>query len=212
LWQEAARACEFRKFFIFLAAGTGLAMSLFNTGIDLLNGPSGLGAPPSPMDSGPRTPGWKSAAFAVDFMREKFEHDNGKSVFLIGSNDRVASILAFYLPDKRMEMPGHPPVYIPESQMIDSQFSYWPRYDEFVAAPKEALHSDSYYTEEQGTNPFMGRTALFISDEESPEPPTAIKNGFERVDLIGAWPLKEQGVPERDLRVYACYNYRSLPL
>ena len=29
-----------------------------------------------------------------------------------------------------MEAPGHPPVYIPESQAFESQFSFWPRYDE----------------------------------------------------------------------------------
>ena len=43
-------------------------------------------------------------------------------------------MLSFYLKDKRIEGPGHPPVYIPESQDIQNEFSFWPRYDEFVEA------------------------------------------------------------------------------
>ncbi len=58
--------------------------------------------------------------------------NSGEPVFLIGNKYQTASMLSFYLKDPRIEDPGHPPVYIPESQDIQNEFSFWPRYDEFV--------------------------------------------------------------------------------
>ena len=182
-----------------LAVCTGLCLAIYNTGSSF----EGL----EPLPNAGTLPQWKTTAAAVGGLRKEIERQTGKPVFLIGSDCRVASILSFYLPEKRVEGPGHPPVYIPESQMIENQFSYWPRYDEFVAVPKNAQSVDAYYTEEQGVNPFMGRTALFISNEESAEPPTAIRNSFERVEPIL---FKDRLTP--GIRVFACYNYRSLPL
>ncbi|MEI8341865.1 MAG: hypothetical protein WCH43_10075, partial [Verrucomicrobiota bacterium] len=150
---------------------------------------------------------WKPTANAVGEARKRLEQQTGKPVFLIGNNDRVASVLSFYLTDKRLEGPGHPPVYIPESQMIESQFSFWPRYDEFLEVTKETQHSDVYYTQEEGVNPFMRRDALFITDEDSEEPPTAIKNSFERVEPAA---INRASLP--GIRVFVCSNYRSLPL
>ena len=79
-----------------------------------------------------------------------------------GERDR-ASEIAFYLRDKRVEGPGHPPVYIVESQDMVNQFSFWPRYDEFVEVQPDAPRPEGeVYTEENGINPFKGRTALYI--------------------------------------------------
>ena len=79
-----------------------------------------------------RVRGWGSLARAVDKVRLGFEKSTGKQVFLIADERDRAAELAFYLPDKRVEGPGHPAVYIPESQDMVNQFSFWPRYDEFV--------------------------------------------------------------------------------
>ncbi len=89
----------------------------------------------------------------------------GNPVFLIGNKYQTASSLSFYMSDHRVEGPGHPPVYTPESQDIENEFAFWPRYDEFVAPPAGAVRADAYYTEEQGVNLFEGRDALFITDE-----------------------------------------------
>jgi hypothetical protein len=214
LWQEAVKAGRNKKIFAFAAAGIGLVMSLWATGFDLLSChfTGGRKTQVSHSESGDLLLGWESAASAIDHRRKQFEHDTGKPVFLIGNGNQIASILAFYLPDKRVEGPGHPPVYIPESQMIESQFSYWPRYDEFVSTPKGTQPADAYYTEEQGTNPFMDRTAFFISNDESDEPPSAIRNSFERVEKIAGWKLVAHGIIGSDLSLFVCYNYRSLPL
>lgn len=201
---EATGASKLEKLFAMIALCTGLGHSIYMTG-SLLNQPE------SGQQSGAIRQ-WKTIAAEIGALRGKFERDSGKPVFLIGSDDRVASILSFYLPDKRLEGPGHPPVYIPESQMIENQFSYWPRYDEYVAAPKEAQHSDSYYTEEDGVNPFMGRTAFFISDQESGELPTSISNSFEKTEPVARWTMDRSGREPGGIRVFVCYNYRGLPL
>ena len=64
-------------------------------------------------------------------------------------------------------------------------------------------------------NLFEGRDALYITDESrtgQERPPSAIERGFDRVELVRLFRIERRGQPLRDLRVYACYNYRTLPL
>jgi hypothetical protein len=210
LWLEAARTSRAKARFAVAAMGVGLFMSLLIINTDL---PRQCGIPwPYRLDPGSRLRGWKTAACSVDALRKQFEQSTGKPVFLIGNKYQTSASLSFYLPDKRLEGPGHPPVYIAESQMIENQFSFWPRYDEFVSTPPGAHPADAYYTEEQGVNPFAGRNALYIADDEYEAVPTAIQSGFERVEMIAAWRCERRGLPLRNLRVFACFNYRPLPL
>ena len=108
--------------------------------------------------------GWRSAAAAVEKVRAEVEAQLGERVFMIADERDRASELSFYLRDKRVEGPGHPPVYIVESQDIQNQFSFWPRYDEFVDAPRRSRREPEgdIYTEESGVNLFAGRSALYI--------------------------------------------------
>ena len=168
-------------------------------------------------DPGSRLRGWQTGAAAIQQFRREFEQQAGKPVFLIGNKYQTASSLAFYMTDHRVEGPGHPQVYIPESQNIENQFSFWPRYDEFDApAPGSAPQpQDAYYTEEQGVNLFEGRSALYVTDESktgAERPPSTIERGFERVELIRLFRIERRGEPLRDLRVFACYNYHTLSL
>jgi len=159
--------------------------------------------------------GWRTSAAAVQEFRHEFEQQTGQPVFLIGNKYQTSALLSFYMTDHRVEGPGHPPVYIPESQNIEDEFSFWPRYDEFVTPPAGTVRQDSYYTEEQGVNLFEGRNALFITDESrtgAERPPTAIERGFDRVELVRLFRIERRGEPLRDLRVFACYNYRTLSL
>jgi 4-amino-4-deoxy-L-arabinose transferase-like glycosyltransferase len=157
--------------------------------------------------------GWQTSADAVQQFRHEFEQEAGHPVFLIANKYQTASSLAFYMTDHRVEGPGHPPVYLPESQDIESEFSFWPRYDEFVTPPPGAAPADAYYTEEQGVNLFQGRDALFITDESrtgAERPPSPIQRGFDRVELVRLFRIERRGLPLRDLRIFACYNYRPL--
>src|SRR5258707_12732815 len=96
-------------------------------------------------------------------MRNDLEAQSSENLFLIADARDRASEISFYLRDKRVERPGHPPAYIPESQDMVNQFSFWPRYDEFVELkPGMPRPEGETYTEGNGINPFVGRDALFI--------------------------------------------------
>jgi len=117
------------------------------------------------------------------------------------------------LRDKRPEGPGHPPVYIVESQDMVNQFSFWPRYDQFVeAGPGVPRPEGETYTEENGINPFLGRSALFISDDARDRAPHNIQIGFQSTELVGTIQVRRYGNLLRTWQVFLCRNYRTLPL
>ena len=210
LWQEAAQTSRARARFSMAALALGLVMSVAIMNFDLLRA---IGVPlPYRLDPGARLRGWQSAAQAVDQFRTEFERNTGKPVFLIGNKYQTAASIAFYLPEKRVEGPGHPPVYIPESQDIQNQFSLWPRYDQFVDAAQPGPSKEQYFTEQQGVNPFIGRSALFVTDGADEIAPGNITNAFERVEMIALLQFTRRNLPLRQIRIFACHNYRSLPL
>jgi hypothetical protein len=164
-------------------------------------------------DPSNRMRGWKSATRALETMRNDLEIKLGEKLFLIADARDRASEISFYLRDKRAEGPGHPPVYIPESQDMVNQFSFWPRYDEFVELKPGATNPESeVYTEENGTNLFVGRDALFIRDGEKQRVPHNIKAGFQTTELVGTIQVSRYGKPLRTWQVFLCRNYRTLPL
>jgi hypothetical protein len=211
LWHERAERSAAARRFAFAALAVGLICSLLILNLDLVRA-VGIRWPYT-RDPGARMRGWRTAAAKVEELRAKFEAALGEPVFLIANEHEVASALAFYLKDKRAEGPGHPPIYIPESQVVQDQFSFWHRYDEFVD-PKDAPHipRDEYYTEEGGVNPFLGRTALYVTDRPEEKAPSSIKGGFEQVEMIACIDQIRRGLPLRQLRVFACRRYRSMPL
>ena len=210
MWHEAATQSELYRRLAAAALVVALGMSVIALDTDLPRR-IGLGIPYD-VDPGKRLRGWRSSAREIERVRAEFEKKSGQSVFLIASSYGVAANVAFYLHDKRSEGPGHPPIYFPESQQLENQFSFWPRYDEFIAVPPDQLPKDSYFNEEQGINPFHGRTALYISDRPEERAPSTIKGGFERVEMIACIDQKRRTLPLRQWRIFACYNYRSLPL
>ena len=160
-----------------------------------------------------RLRGWRSMADAVAQVRRDFETRSGHPVFLIADERDRAAELGFYLPDKRVEGPGHPPAYIPESQDMVNEFSFWPRYDEFVPLPPNAVRDpNEVYTEEQGVNLFTGRNALYLQEGKKKQPPRSVRGGFGRVEQIATIEVRTGGQLLRQLQVYACYDYRTLPL
>jgi hypothetical protein len=205
-WHQKALIEKRAAIFAVAALVGGLVISLMVLNTDLLRL---AGVPwPHAKDPGSRLRGWKSAAAAVDEFRRNYERETGAPVFLIANKYQTAAALSFYLPEKRVEGAGHPPVYIPESQTIENQFSFWPRYDEFVFAPETGA-VNTYDSEQPGINPFMGRNALYVTDRLEENPPSSIKGGFESVAHLE---LQRRGEPLRILRIFACQNYRSMPL
>jgi hypothetical protein len=165
---------------------------------------------PDPSD---RMRGWKSATSALEKMRNDLEAKLGEKLFLIADARDRASEISFYLHDKRREGPGHPPVYIVESQDMLNQFSFWPRYDEFVEAkPGVPRPEDEIYSEENGINPFVGRSALFIRDGEKGRVPHNIRAAFQSSEPVGTIEVRRYGRLVRTWQVFLCRSYRTLPL
>ncbi|HEV7402920.1 MAG TPA: glycosyltransferase family 39 protein, partial [Chthoniobacteraceae bacterium] len=212
------------------------------------------------VDTSTRLRGWRTTAEVVEQKRAEFEKEHGP-VFLIGNKYQTAAILSFYLHDPRIEFPGHPAVYIPGSQALENQFSFWPRYDEltevtdiareYVAArdavpelreaiskalaalPKDdttpggkaadarralvrelqralpELPLDESFVEEAAVSRFQGHNALYITDRQEERAPSAIKAGFKRVEMISCLDLNRRGLPLRQIRIFACYNYET---
>jgi 4-amino-4-deoxy-L-arabinose transferase-like glycosyltransferase len=188
----------------------GLIMSAIALDTDLLRT---AGVELQRSDPSDRMRGWKSATSAVEKTRNDLEAKLGEKLFLIADARDRASEISFYLRDKRPEGPGHPPVYIIESQDMVNQFSFWPRYDEFVEIkPGTPRPEGEVYTEENGINPFVGRSALFIREGEKEGVPHNIRAGFQSTEPVGTIEVRRYGKLLRIWQVFLCRNYRTLPL
>jgi hypothetical protein len=208
-WRE--RSASHQRAHLWTNAGLILALVMSAALIWLMINPTGL--PYRQRDPTDRVRGWRGLAEAVQKVRADFEERTGTPVFLIADQRDRAAELSFYLPEKRIEGPGHPPVYIPESQDMVNEFSFWPRYDQFEPLPANAARDpNQIYTEESGVNLFTGRTALFLQLGEKERLPRAIRGGFERTELIATIEVRTGGRLLRQLQVYACYDYRTMPL
>ncbi len=102
-------------------------------------------------------------------------------------------------------------MYIPESQNIENEFSFWPRYDEFVE-PADKSEINSLFSEQAGVNQFINRTALYITDSSEDTPPQNLQNSFTRWELVDHFQINRRHEPLREFRIFACYQYQTLPL
>jgi hypothetical protein len=187
----------------------GFVISLFALDSDLLRSAGFRFWRSDPSD---RLRGWKSLTAEVERIRNEQEAKLGEKLFMIADERHRASELAFYLKEKRLEGPGHPPVYIVESQDLENQFSFWPRYDQWVDAPaKPNETSEDAFTEQKGVNPFIGRSALLIRNVAK-GPSHNIRAAFESVEPVGSLELKRFGRHVRYWQIFLCRHYRTLPL
>jgi Dolichyl-phosphate-mannose-protein mannosyltransferase len=197
------------KTFATAAILLGFVISLFALDSDLLRSAGVRFWRSDPSD---RLRGWKSMTAEVERIRNDLEAKLGEKLFLIADERHRASEISFYLRDRRVEGPGHPPVYLVESQDLINQFSFWPRYDQFVDAPaKPSQSQDETFTEQKGENPFMGRSALLVRNFGK-HPPHNIRAAFESTELVGTIELKRFGEHVRYWQVFLCRHYRTLPL
>ena len=150
-----------------------------------------------------------AVARALETLRATRTTDPAAPVFLIARDAALASALALHLPDTSFVVPGHPPVYVVESPFADSQYALWPRYDQFVDAPAPATdQAPDPFTEQDGANPFLGRSALYITPQTPDALPQAVTAAFAAHRL-----LAEITTPSGEvLRVYLCTEYETLPL
>lgn len=129
-WHDLAQRHLAARRFAVSALALGMVCSVLLVNTDVVRR---LGIPWSyDADPGARLRGWQTVAISVNDLRHKLEQESGRPLFLIANKYQTASSLSFYLPEKRIDSPGHPPVYYPESQAIENQYSLWGRYDEMV--------------------------------------------------------------------------------
>jgi hypothetical protein len=210
LWHERAQDSAGARRFCVAALAVGAILSIFTVNTDALRS---LGLPlPYSRDPAARLRGRVSAAERVEAVRRKVETELGEPVFLIANNYGAAASLAFYMKEARYEGPGHPPAYVPESAYPENQYFFWPRYDENLDLPPGERPPDEYYTEEMGYNPFLGRTALYVTERAEERAPSSIKRGFTSVEMIACLDQTRRGQPLRQLRVFLCRNYKQIDL
>ena len=209
-WWKRVQTSFFYRVSASVAVLVGLVMSVVALNTDSLR-VAGYQLPRS--DPSDRMRGWKSATEALEKIRNDLEAQLGEKLFLIADARDRASEISFYLRDKRVEGPGHPAAYIPESQDMVNQFSFWPRYDQFVELTSDIQRPDSeVYTEENGINLFVGRDALFIRAGEKGRVPRNIQAAFQSNELVGTIEVSRYGKAIRVWQVFLCRGYRTLPL
>ena len=209
-WWERLQGSVVLRLSAGVAVLVGLGMSMIALDTDLLR-IAGYQLPRT--DPSDRMRGWKSATAALEKMRNERESQLGEKLFLIADARDRASEISFYLRDKRVEGPGHPPAYIPESQDMVNQFSFWPRYDQFVEVKPGMQRPDGeVYTEENGINLFIGRDALFVRAGEKKSVPHSIQAAFQSTEPVGTIEVSRYGKVIRIWQVFLCRSYRTLPL
>ena len=209
-WRERVEVNRAWRLTAIAALVIALLMSMVALDSDILRS---LGIRFNWRDPADRMRGWKSATAALENLHREVEVRDSEKIFLIADERDRASEISFYLRDKRTEGPGHPPCYLVESQDMANQFSFWPRYDEFVERPPGTPNAEQQtYTEEGGVNLFTGRSALFVQDGNRKNPPHNIRAGFGSVERIAEIEVQRFGRIVRTWNVYLCRNYRTLPL
>jgi hypothetical protein len=151
--------------------------------------------------------GWAGTAEELKASFLEKSADEHEGLFLIAGDAPLAAVLGYYLQGDLVPPEGHPAVYEVESQNISSQFGLWPSYDDFVESSKVA---DELFTEQKGENPFVGRSALYLSREPAEDVPQAVKAAFESVTFLKRLP--PAGNDAGPLYLYFCENYQTLPL
>jgi 4-amino-4-deoxy-L-arabinose transferase-like glycosyltransferase len=201
-----------------IALGAVLSILIVNTNIL-----RAVGIPlPFKRDPSARLRGWSATAKAVADFRKKIEDHSGRKVFLIADDYGTAASLCYYMPDKVIEAPGHPPVYVPESPAAENQFHFWGRYDEYEARNASVPINEDEDSKEYGINKFAGRSALYITDRAEGEPATVlIRSFYKKPNSEADWTkqknapwrkfteieINQDGLPLRKLRIFVLPHY-----
>lgn len=146
---------------------------------------------------GSHGPGWNAIAEELRAAARDLPASE-QGGFFIAEDPDLAAVLGYHVGGGTGACP---PVFIPESPDLSSQFGLWPSYADFVESDKV---TDEYFTEQKGVNPYVGRNAVYIGREL----PQTIKGAFTEVVPCKTVP----GPGGKDLHVFLCLGYETLPL
>jgi hypothetical protein len=80
-----------------------------------------------------------------------------------------------------------------------------------AAAPE--LGIEDYYSESFGYNPFLGRSALYITDRDNESrPPDVFERTFNHSEMIACFNVMRRGSSVRQIRIFACTGYHMQEL
>ncbi len=140
--------------------------------------------------------GWQQCATIVQGGAELAVQTKSTPWFIIAKDWRLAAALEHYLPlhvPLVQLSPDTPRVQTIQSAERDNPLALWPRYDE--------MHG------QQAGNALMN--ALYVTDDEhASQPPTAIRQAFEKYELLSSAIIMHGGWPVRSIKVFACYYYK----
>lgn len=139
--------------------------------------------------------GWLPACReATAIIRETAPQAPG-GLFLIASDENLASILNFHLPaDLPVLRPTvrHPLVQIPASPVPESDYHFWPGYSSTSA----------------GRSAYQGRTALYFTTSDRMDPPPGLVESFQEIQPLTLFDTMQRGLPLRRLKVFVCHGYQ----
>ncbi len=144
---------------------------------------------------------WREVAAAMDGLLARAQNSQSPALLLIAQDPEATAALSFHLAHT-----AHSEVFLCESQDASNQFALWPRYDDFVETVKPA--DDFFKLEGSTTNPYLGRSALYLTAEEPDDLPQTITAAFAHVTSFASLELGGG----RKLRVYLCEDYQTMPL
>jgi hypothetical protein len=154
-----------------------------------------------------REPDWAELGERVERLARIYQPAGASPLFLVSDSADAAAGMGFFLLSRETgPQRDFPPVFVRESQNLASQFGLWPRYDQFLDAEEDDLNP--LFLEQQGINPYLGRSAIYIGQETPTALPQTISNGFLRVV-----PLEKITDPGgRVFFLYFCEDYQTAPL
>lgn len=145
---------------------------------------------------------WSDLAKNVDALLVGAQTGRTQALFLIAKDPELTAMLNYHLP---YITPGQPrEIFLRESQDLSNQFGLWPRYDDFVETD---VAPDEMFQQHKATNPYLGRSAIYVTDEVRADLPQTITSGF-----VNVAPLATIRMGERVLRAYLCEEYQTVPL
>lgn len=146
---------------------------------------------------------WASIRKSVESLMEAGGPYVEGPFFVIAQSARLTASLNYHL--AQSQTAAGVEVFLLESQNLANQFGLWPAYDDFV---ETEVAPDEFFEELQAENPYMGRSAFYLTREPEAALPQAITAAFEEVLPAAAIALGSGGT----LYIYFCRNYQTLPL
>jgi len=146
---------------------------------------------------------WSAIRRSVEALIESGEAYQAAPIFLVAQSGRLTASLNYHL--EQSDIAGEAEVFPLESQNLASQFGLWPSYDDFV---ETKLPPDELFAELRAENPYVGRSALYITREPDSALPQAVTAAFESIQLATTISMGDAGT----LYIYFCRNYQTLPL